>query len=93
MDSKRATVACTRLPRSSRTLSLYEIELRAAHNFVPAKISDKRVAGLHRMKSAARLRTREHFAQLHEAMAAAAGVESIHRDAISSAGVKGTSVG
>jgi hypothetical protein len=53
------------------------------HNFVPPEIIDHRVACLHWVQNAIRLRFIEQRSQFHEMMAAASRVETVGRDYIS----------
>jgi hypothetical protein len=49
-------------------------------NFVPPEIIDDRVACLHRVQNAIRLRPVKQRSQFHEMMAATPRVETVHRD-------------
>lgn len=60
---------------------------------MPVKVRDERLARLERVKSHSRFGTRQHFAQLHEAMATAAGVERIHRDPVTARGIERAAIG
>src|SRR5262249_36764664 len=53
------------------------------HDFVPPKIVDERVACLHRMQDAIRLRPVKQPSQFHEMMAAAPRIETVDRDYVS----------
>ena len=53
------------------------------HNLVPPEIIDDRVARLHGVQNAIRLRFVKQLSQFHDMMATAARVETVDRDYIS----------
>ena len=63
------------------------------HHLVPSKIIDDRVACLHGMQNAIRLRPVKHRSQFHEMMAAAPGVETVNRDHVSLIALQRASIG
>lgn len=65
----------------------------AINDLVSTKICDERFTGLHWMQSEAGFGAGENLAQLHEAMAGAAGVESVQGNPIPPGRIEGAAVG